>query len=165
MTSAFLRHLPNIPEGGYTCLAVGFAAGPPADAIAALAPEEALQKALDQLDEMFAGREWLEDGGITGKGDWETEKPRNNPAGELDGVGHGGEMMELPSASYVGGLVHDWADEPFVRGGYCYPCLGFDENTHGDAAASVDGRLFFAGEHTNTPTGMTVHAALDSGER
>ena len=73
--------------------------------------------------------------------------------------------MALPSESYVGGLVHDWADEPFVRGGYCYPGLGFDEHTHGDAAAPVAGKLFFAGEHTNTPTGMTVHAALDSGER
>lgn len=171
-TLVTLRHLPNIPEGGYTCLAVGFAAGPPADAVSALSPEEALKKALDQLDEMFRGREWLEGGGCTGKGDWETEKTREQSQGAtLEGDGHlidgggDGEAMALPSASYVGGLVHDWADEPFVRGGYCYPGLGFDEHTHGDAAAPVDGKLFFAGEHTNTPTGMTVHAALDSGER
>ncbi|CAM9185090.1 unnamed protein product, partial [Laminaria digitata] len=167
----WFRHLPNIPEGGYTCLAVGFVAGPPADAVSALAPEEALKKALDQLDDMFRGREWLEGGGCTGKGDWEHEKPgaKSQRATTLEGDGAvdggGGGAMELPSASYVGGLVHDWADEPFVRGGYCYPGLGFDENTHGDAAASVDGSLFFAGEHTNTPTGMTAHAALDSGER
>lgn len=140
--------------------------------MSALAPEEALQKALDQLDDMFRGRRWLEGGGCSGKGDWETEKAggqssQGSTTEGDDAVDHngGGEAMALPSASYVGGLVHDWADEPFVRGGYCYPGLGFDEHTHGDAAAPVDGKLFFAGEHTNTPTGMTVHAALDSGER
>lgn len=150
-----VRHLPNIPEGGYTCLAVGYAAGPPADAIAAFDPEEALQKALSQLDDMFRDREWLKCGGCTGKGDWEGQSPDQRTDGGAP----------LPSKSYVGGLVHDWADEPFIRGGYCYPQLGFDENTHADAAAAIDGKLFFAGEHTNTPTGMTAHAAIDSGER
>lgn len=152
------RHLPNLTEGGYTCIAVGYAAGPPADAISALSPEEALQKALTQLDDMFRGREWLKCGGCTGKGDWEDHPPDQG----TDGVDGG---APLPSTSYVGGLVHDWADEPFIRGGYCYPRLGFDENTHADAAAAVDGKLFFAGEHANAPTGMTAHAAIDSGER
>lgn len=164
--------MPNIPRGGYTCLAVGFAAGPPADVVSALQPEEALKRALDQLDDMFRGRKWLQCGGCTGKGDWEHLPPgdrsrENNRAGEEGGTGVSGAAVEdmLPSASYVSGLVHDWSDEPFVRGGYCFPKMGFDENTHGDAAAAVDGKLFFAGEHTNTPTGMTVHAAIDSGER
>ncbi|CAN0115980.1 unnamed protein product [Ectocarpus sp. 12 AP-2014] len=128
------RHLPNLPEGGYTMLAVGFAAGPRADAVTSVKPEEALKKALDQLDD------------IGGQGE--------------------GTLAELPSSAYVGGLVHDWVkDEPFVRGGYCYPRIGFDETTHAHLAASVNGTLFFAGEHTNTPTGMTVHAAIDSGDR
>lgn len=233
-------------------LAVGFAAGPPADAVSALKPEEALKKALAQLDDMFRGRKWLKGGGCTGKGDWEVEgsvepkesdpkhgeperidpldddgeaehqklrkdgpnlhgrenengergggdardqpqraigagdivknmpendgpkhgEARNDPRYEVGGEGgtrrrgEEGEAEELPSAAYIGGLVHDWVkDEPFVRGGYSYPRFGFDENTHADAAAPVNGSLFFAGEHTNTPTGMTVHAAIDSGER
>lgn len=167
-----VRHLPNVPKGGYTFLAVGFAAGPPADVVSALKPEEALKRALDQLDDMFRGRDWLKCGGCTGKGDWEGHQvPRDEPQDEA--AGHEGRgrkdgfeaVAALPSASYVDGLVHDWADEPFIRGGYCYPKLGYDENTHAEAAAGVDGVLFFAGEHTNTPTGMTVHAAIDSGER
>lgn len=240
-------------------LAVGFMAGPPAEAASALTHEQALKRALDQLDDMFRDREWLPGGRCTGKGDWETsdgsvtlkenmssggrvahadqpddhngtqDKPsRDGPTrgGEAqdetggkilggnsdkgcsrepglvepcaaarahggmkkdseNGVAHcresqyeaadergvswkayEGKAVELPSKAYIGGLVHDWVrDEPFVRGGYCYPKVGFDENTHADAAASVGGRLFFAGEHTNMPTGMTVHAAIDSGER
>lgn len=214
-------------------LAVGFAAGPPADAVSALGPEEAKKKALEQLDDMFRGRKWLDGGkgGCTGKGDWErqvggnteskegddglkrgrqteglrrgpacgnpghgglrdacsvpeTEKrghernPRDEPrphepahggGGDRvdgDGAEEEGQAAELPSSAYTGGLVHDWVrDEPFVRGGYSYPSFGFDESTHADAAASIKGSLFFAGEHTNTPTGMTVHAAIDSGER
>ncbi|CAM9469712.1 unnamed protein product [Pylaiella littoralis] len=242
----WFRHMPDIPEGSYTMLAVGFTAGPPADAVSALKPEEALKNALDQLDDMFRGRKWLKGGGCTGKGDWEeaevdvqpegndpnhsetegidptngqgdaehdedglnllhnrdigngqgggdaVDQPRravgkkypknekskrggeqqNEEQNEIDGEGGTqrripeGEGGTLPSTAYVGGLVHDWVkDEPFVRGGYSYPKLGFDENTHADAAASVNGSLFFAGEHTNTPTGMTVHAAIDSGER
>ncbi|CAM9165004.1 unnamed protein product, partial [Ascophyllum nodosum] len=121
-----LRHLPDVPEGGYTCLAVGFAAGPSADAVSTLKPEETLKRALQQLDDMFRA---------------------------------------LPSSSFVDGLVHDWADEPFVRGGYSYPRVDFDENTNADAAAVVGGILFFAGEHTNIPSGMTAHAAVDSGKR
>ncbi|CAM9593648.1 unnamed protein product, partial [Hapterophycus canaliculatus] len=172
----WFRHMPNVPEGGYTMLAVGFTAGPPSEAASALTHEEALKRALDQLDDMFGDREWLTGGRCTGKGDWEastgtatSKEGRQHEAAEQKGVGAEAceeKAVELPSTGYVGGLVHDWVkDEPFVRGGYCYPRVGFDENTHADAAASVGGRLFFAGEHTNTPTGMTVHAAIDSGER
>ena len=50
----------------------------------------------------------------------------------------------------------------FVRGGYSYPRLGYDENTHTDTAAAVNDTSFFAGEHTVTPM---AHAAIDSGKR
>ncbi|CAN0485189.1 unnamed protein product [Ectocarpus sp. 8 AP-2014] len=172
----WFRHLPNLPEGGYTMLAVGFAAGPRADAVTSVKPKEALKKALDQLDDMFRGRKWLEGGGCTGKGDWEETvevntgiAPEHCEPHRETSVSRGqgeGTLAELPSSAYVGGLVHDWVkDEPFVRGGYCYPRIGFDETTHAHLAASVNGTLFFAGEHTNTPTGTTVHAAIDSGDR
>lgn len=242
-------------------LAVGFAAGPPAEAVSAMTQEQALEKALGQLDDMFRDREWLAGGRCAGKGDWEAssgnaapeesgtnggevghagqpnhrcapqeelrrdgstysgdannetinsgkglgsvgdqgsssepdqiepcaaamvdggaKKESENSAAKrgerhleaadervVDGDAYEGKAVEIPSTAYIGGLVHDWVrDEPFVRGGYCYPRVGFDETTHADAAASVGGSLFFAGEHTNTPTGMTVHAAIDSGER
>lgn len=171
-----LRHFPNQSEGGYTLLAVGFAGGPAADAVSALEPEEALQRAVAQLDDMFGGREWLEGGGCTGVGEWDDGLARSaeyglkgdafgtQPQPATDGFFPAGPNM-LPSQSYVNGVVQDWTAEPFIRGGYCYPKAGFDEYTHADAASVVDGRLFFAGEHTNVSTGMTVHAALDAGER
>ncbi|CAM9175386.1 unnamed protein product [Sphacelaria rigidula] len=191
-TRPLCRHLPNTPEGGYTVLAVGFAAGPPADAISALPQEEALQKALQQLDTMFGGRDWLVDcGGCTGKGDWENHKSsaqttsrqadddnstsncelkwKHSGRNDQDVVGAARKQTVvpgmLPSDCYGGGLVHSWADERFVRGGYCYPRLDFDENTFADAASSVENRLFFAGEHTNIPMGGSLHAAMDSGDR
>lgn len=142
---------------------------------------------------MFRGRDWLECGGCTGKGDWENhqqsrqqctspkcEKSTSASANpdQTDTAGKQGQELTHESKmndvvvastaipeSYVGGLVHDWGSEPFVRGGYCYPKLEFDENTHADAAFALGDRLFFAGEHTNTPMGMSVHAAIDSGER
>lgn len=158
--------------------------------ISALPQEEVLHKALQQLDIMFGGREWLIDcGGCTGKGDWENYGPSEQRAprqrslsGDSARSSHGDSSVAncedigavgekavvpgmLPSECYAGGLVHNWADERFVRGGYCYPRLDFDENTHADAASSVENRLFFAGEHTNIPMGMSLHAAIDSGDR
>ena len=169
-----LRHLPDVPEGGYTCLAVGFAAGPSADAVSTLKPEETLKRALQQLDDMFRGREWLKGAnGCTGKDDWKyqttDDKLQPQKAGRISTNKTFNmpnfESSALPSSSFVDGLVHDWADEPFVRGGYSYPRVDFDENTNADAAAVVGGILFFAGEHTNIPSGMTAHAAVDSGKR
>ena len=86
------------------------------------------------------------------------------PINEAEGKGCSPNLgpMALPTLADVDGLVHDWADEPFVRGGYSYPRLGYNENTHADAAAAVTGVLFFAGEHTVNPT---AHAAIDSGKR
>lgn len=133
--------------------------------MSALKPEETLKKALDQLDDMFRGREWLERG-CAGKGDWEGEvedslqQPKTT--NYVDDRDNRGWSTALPSSGYVDGLVHDWADEMFVRGGYSYPRLDFDENTLSDAAAAVNEVLFFAGEHTDSPS---AHAAINSGKR
>ncbi|CAM9164852.1 unnamed protein product, partial [Ascophyllum nodosum] len=117
------RHLPDVPEGSYTCLAVGFAAGPSADAVSALKPEEALKRALQQLDDMFRGREWLQGAnGCTGKGDWEDQttadklQPQKEAVMSMDKTSNmpNFKSSALPSSSFVDGLVHDWADEPFV---------------------------------------------------
>lgn len=133
--------------------------------MSALTPEETLKKALDQLDDMFTGREWLERG-CTGKGDWEGKaedsQQQRFPPNYVDDTDNRGCSTMLPSACYVDGLVHDWANEKFVRGGYSYPRLDFDENTLSDAAAAVNEVLFFAGEHTDSPS---AHAAINSGNR
>lgn len=143
-----------------------------------LQPEEALQKALQQLDDMFGGRKWLGGGGCTGKGDWDDHSRFGGDyvRGDEDIQGGSEQRVQaseflttkhntLPSQSYVDGVVQDWTAEPYIRGGYGYPKQGFDKNTCAELAAAVEGRLFFAGEHTNVPLGMTTHAAIDSGER
>lgn len=71
----------------------------------------------------------------------------------------------LPSECHVDRMVQDWTAERFIWGGYVYSREGYDEHTQADAAAPVLNTLFFEGEHTDPPAGMTAHAALDSSER
>jgi monoamine oxidase len=71
----------------------------------------------------------------------------------------------LAREEFVGGVMHDWRDDPFARGAYSYLAAG-----GGDArlalAAPLDATLFFAGEATsNDGQGGTVNGALESGER
>lgn len=61
--------------------------------------------------------------------------------------------------------VHDWRSDPLSRGAYSWvPAGAADASAR--MAEPVGGRLFFAGEHTDT-TGHwgTVHGALRSGKR
>ncbi len=72
---------------------------------------------------------------------------------------------ELARAEYRGGIMHDWAHDPFARGAYSYVAVG-----GGDArtvlGAPIDDTLFFAGEATSVNgQGGTVNGALESGER
>ena len=62
-------------------------------------------------------------------------------------------------------MVVDWAGDPYARGAYSYiPVGGLDAPA--ELAAPVEGRLFFAGEATDTAGDPgTVHGALRSGER
>ncbi len=61
--------------------------------------------------------------------------------------------------------THDWQQDPFSQGAYCYVPKG-SLNASSSLAEPVDNTLFFAGEHTDV-TGHwgTVHGALRSGFR
>jgi monoamine oxidase len=61
--------------------------------------------------------------------------------------------------------AHDWQSDEFARGAYSYaPSGARDASEH--MTMPVDGRLFFAGEHTDVDGHWgTVHGALASGER
>lgn len=62
-------------------------------------------------------------------------------------------------------LIFDWKDDaPFADGGYMYPKVGITP-AHLEAMAAPHGRLFFAGEATNTNACCTVQAAIETGER
>lgn len=70
------------------------------------------------------------------------------------------------SASYVDHFFQDWYQQPYVRGAYSYPLVGATENTRENLAESVDDKLFFAGEATNTNGHhATVHGAIESAYR
>ena len=59
---------------------------------------------------------------------------------------------------------HDWSGDPFVRGAYSYIGVG-GVSAPRTLARSVAGRVFVAGEATDSESGGTVEAALASGER
>ncbi|HEX7053239.1 MAG TPA: NAD(P)/FAD-dependent oxidoreductase [Burkholderiales bacterium] len=61
-------------------------------------------------------------------------------------------------------LVHDWAKDPFARGGYSYERVG-GEGAREALAAPLEDTLYFAGEATDTEEGGTVAGALRSGRR
>ena len=66
----------------------------------------------------------------------------------------------------TGAAVHRWTTDPWSRGAYSYFPPGSGPLDRLALAAPVDGRLFFAGEATDT-TGQsaTVAGAIRSGER
>jgi monoamine oxidase len=83
----------------------------------------------------------------------------------LRGFGSVFDESELARSEFEGGVVHDWASDPFARGAYSYVAVG-----GGDAraalAAPLDDTLFFAGEATSSDgQGGTVNGALETGER
>ena len=59
---------------------------------------------------------------------------------------------------------HDWSNDPLVRGAYSYVGVG-GVSAPRTLGRSVAGRVFVAGEATDTESGGTVEAALASGER
>ncbi|MFN3840813.1 MAG: flavin monoamine oxidase family protein [Cyclobacteriaceae bacterium] len=62
--------------------------------------------------------------------------------------------------------IKDWTKDPFAKGGFSFPLTGGIPADRETLAAPVDGKLFFAGEATDT-TGEfgTISGALKSGER
>lgn len=81
---------------------------------------------------------------------------------ELDAIFGG----EIASKMFERGTVADWGADPYVRGLYSYPTIETTEADREALARSVNGKLFFAGEATDT-TGHsgTVHGAMETGWR
>ncbi len=82
--------------------------------------------------------------------------------GELDEIFR----PRLASRSFEEGFVADWGADPFVRGLYSYPATLTTESDRETLAASLCGKLFFAGEATDTAGHSgTVHGAMATGWR
>jgi monoamine oxidase len=60
--------------------------------------------------------------------------------------------------------THDWRKDRFIRGGYSYPGVG-GTSAPRVLARTVGGRVFFAGEATESSTSGTVEGAISSGKR
>lgn len=80
-------------------------------------------------------------------------------------------VLDVPVAqleqSHTESLMYDWNDCRYagtIQGGYVYPKKGSTCATW-QALAEPDGRLFWAGEATNTNACCTVQAAMETGKR
>ncbi len=69
------------------------------------------------------------------------------------------------SSAFIEGAMFEWAKQPFVRGGYSHGSVHELPTTRIEMAAPVGKHLFFAGEHTNHHSSLTMHGAVESGIR
>jgi len=134
-------------EPSYLCS--GFACSNLANYLGSLTKEEAVAKVLAQLDEMFGGKdpnELLVDLRVEQK-PHEFKPNSKTPATD----------------AFLECFIQNWAKQPHVLGGYSSPSIGETGETRDALAATVNGNLFFCGEHTNRSY-MTLNSAVKSGE-
>lgn len=72
----------------------------------------------------------------------------------------------IASRSFERGLIADWGADPYIQGLYSYPTIRTTEASREALARPLSGKIFFAGEATNTlGASGTVHGAMDTGWR
>ncbi|HEY8900168.1 MAG TPA: NAD(P)/FAD-dependent oxidoreductase [Chthoniobacterales bacterium] len=72
----------------------------------------------------------------------------------------------IASRSFERGLIADWGADPWIRGLYSYPTPQTTETVREALARPLAGKIFFAGEATNTlGASGTVHGAMETGWR
>jgi monoamine oxidase len=74
-------------------------------------------------------------------------------------------MFQTDVPEPVGALITRWGRDPFAHGAYSFPAVGSSPDDRDQLAASVDDRVFFAGEATSREYFATVHGAYLSGLR
>ncbi|MBU6325799.1 MAG: FAD-dependent oxidoreductase, partial [Bacteroidetes bacterium] len=68
--------------------------------------------------------------------------------------------------TFLGGLLTDWLQIPFIEGAYSFPLSGDGISYRKALAEPMDNRLFFAGEATHYEGhSATVHGALETAFR
>jgi monoamine oxidase len=72
----------------------------------------------------------------------------------------------IASRSFERGLIADWGADPYIQGLYSYPTIHTTETSREALARPLSGKIFFAGEATNTlGASGTVHGAMETGWR
>mmetsp|Transcript_11503 Transcript_11503/g.9942 ORF Transcript_11503/g.9942 Transcript_11503/m.9942 type:complete len:100 (+) Transcript_11503:879-1178(+) len=64
----------------------------------------------------------------------------------------------IAADSYVDCYMANWAEEPYIQGGYSYPV--FNQGNCREELAALDGRLVFAGEHCSPYHYATITGAI-----
>ena len=83
----------------------------------------------------------------------------------LAGLAHAFAMRRARAESLVESMHwHDWSSDPLARGAYSYVGVG-GVSAPRTLARAIEGRVFIAGEATDTGSGGTVEGALASGRR
>jgi len=123
----------------------GYATSAFADKIASLPKEKVFAEMLAMLDKMFGfNRAYKLSHSAEGRPETNIAKPA--------------------TTFVVKSLIHVWADEPYIRGGYTSPTLGTNLQTRIDLAAPIQNKVFFCGEATNPKSYMTMHGAMETGK-
>ena len=73
--------------------------------------------------------------------------------------------MEDLEKNYISSIMFDWGNIETIMGGYVYPKVGIEKIHFSQMAQSIDNKLYFAGEATNTGACTTVQAAMETGLR
>lgn len=164
---------------------VGFVAGAAADAAAALPKSEIFRRALMQFDNMFKDfqatdiscscscppQECFDDLIInesTSISHPQSTSPLLLTRSELfkdrDLESADSQRNHPASCYFTGGCIINWAEEPYIYGGYTHPSI----SAHGARATlaeGLDGKLFFAGEATHAGVNPCMQGAIETGLR
>lgn len=72
----------------------------------------------------------------------------------------------VATSSILDSHIEDWTKNPFIKGSYSFATEGGIINLRTELAASVNKKIYFAGEATHTEGhNSTVHGAIETGEK
>ena len=72
-------------------------------------------------------------------------------------------IMYPGAPTYINYKRSNWGEDEFARQSYTFIKAGGTRSDPGNIAASIDDKVYFAGEHTNADFIGTVHGAYVSG--
>ncbi|KAL2608486.1 hypothetical protein R1flu_027059 [Riccia fluitans] len=145
----------HVPLGNY--IVVGFIAGDRASKVAKMSEVEILRQSLTQLDRMFGTAEVCTSSNSKVSGRVFLRKD------VVKSSRYDSTQSHPASSFFSGGVIVNWADRSFIRGGYSHPSVNAG-GARRELAKPV-GNIFFAGEATHPGVNPCLQAAIDTGRR
>jgi len=134
-------------NGNGPYLASGFATSRFADYLTSLPREEIIKIMKKQLNDMFGNNRGFE-----------VFPEHKSEATQETNVPNPADVFAIDF------LMQDWAQEPYVRGGYTHPAPTANEQVRQNLAAPIRDTVFFAGEATHPRAYMTMGGAIETGQ-